>query len=127
MAILAGGDFNLHHPLWNPKTYHTQDSKAEELIDLMMQINLNLISPPSIITFPHANTGIELVFGNNIIKQGIIKCRIAKNNDHDSDHLPLETIINLEPMNASIETQQAYKSRLEVPQTENQRILAKHK
>ena len=31
------GDFNLHHPLWNPPNYPTQDSEANMLIDIIAQ------------------------------------------------------------------------------------------
>ena len=32
-AILIAGDFNLHHPLWNPPHYRKQDQQADELIE----------------------------------------------------------------------------------------------
>ena len=96
-TILVVGDFNLHHPLWNPEKYHHQDKKAEELIELMAQLELKLISPAGMITFPGSKTAIDLVWGNHQAEQGIIKCKIAKYNDHGSDHLPIETILNLQP------------------------------
>ena len=51
-AITMVGDFNLHHPLWNPSDYETHDHEAEELIDLMATNGLNLILPAGTITFP---------------------------------------------------------------------------
>jgi hypothetical protein len=38
---------------------------------------------------------------------GIIMCRISKHNDHGSDHLPIETILNLKP-NLHMKPLQAY-------------------
>ena len=96
-GILIVGDFNLHHPLWNPTTYHVHDGElANDLIDTMAQLRLKPLLPAGTITFPRAKTAIDLVWGNAYIEQRIIKCKIAKN-DHGSDHLPIETIINLKP------------------------------
>jgi len=94
---LIGGNFNLHHPLWNPQVCHTQDNKAEELIEFMALLGLSPMLPAGTITFPRANTAIDLVWGNNRLEQGIIKCKISKKDDHGSDHLPIQTIVNLQP------------------------------
>ena len=55
------GDFNLHHPLWNPPDYETHDHEVEDLIDLMATNGLNLILPAGTITFPRNSTTIDLV------------------------------------------------------------------
>ena len=101
------GDFNLHHPLWNPPNYPTQDSEANMLIDIIAQTRLKPMLPAGTITFPRAKTAIDLVWGNNYIEQRIIKCRIAPH-DHGSDHKPVETILNLQPCPYRPEAQQWY-------------------
>ena len=63
--------------------------------------------PAGTITFPRAKTAIDLVWGNNYMKQRIIKCRIAPH-DHGSDHKPVETILNLQPCPYGPEAQQQY-------------------
>src|SRR5271169_993367 len=105
-ATIFAGDFNLHHPLWNPEGYRKQDTKAEELIAFMANHGMKLISPPGTITFPRTGTAIDLVWGNNQTEQGIIKCRIAKYDDHGSDHLPWEIILNLQPHTTGEELKQ---------------------
>ena len=95
--VLIGGDFNLHHPLWNPQVCHTQDYKAEELIEFMALLGLSPMLPAGTITFPRANMAIDLVWGNNRLEQGIIKCKISKKDDYGSDYLPIQTIVNLQP------------------------------
>ena len=35
-AIIIAGDFNLHHPLWNPPQHHKYDRQADELIKGML-------------------------------------------------------------------------------------------
>jgi hypothetical protein len=39
-AIIIGGDFNRHHPLWNPINYQQHDESASEIIDLAADLNL---------------------------------------------------------------------------------------
>jgi len=96
-AIIMAGDFNLHHPLWNPPQYIRRDTQADELIDGMLEQGMQLIIPPGTITFPPAKTAIDLVWGNEQTANSVIKCQIATENDHGSDHLPVETILDLTP------------------------------
>ena len=107
-GIIIAGDFNLHHPLWNPPGYHTHDPEADILIDIMSQLKLNPLLPAGTITFPRAKTSIDLVWGNEYAEQRIIKCRAATDHDHDSDHYPVETILNLHPCPYGPEAQQPY-------------------
>ena len=48
------------------------------------------------------------MWGNEYVEQRIIKCRIAKNCEHGSDHHPVETVINLQPCPYGPEAQQPY-------------------
>jgi hypothetical protein len=95
--ILINGDFNLHHPLWNPVQYHRHDEVADILIDAMSIINLNLLLPPGTVTFPNAGTTIDLVWGNPKVERALICCKIA-DEDVGSDHLPIRTEIEVNPM-----------------------------
>ena len=81
-VIIMAGDFNLHHPLWNPLHYHTHDDQADEVIEMLMEYELTLLLPPDTITFPTAGTTIDLIWGNKEAEQGVMKCHIAKDNDH---------------------------------------------
>ena len=96
-AIITAGDFNLHHPLWNPPQYRRHDQQAEELIEGMLQQGMQLMIPPGTVTFPEAKTAIDLVWGNEHAINNMLKCHIAMENDHGSDHLPIEIILNLTP------------------------------
>src|SRR5579859_4734714 len=96
-AIIIAGDFNLHHPLWNPPQYHRQDRQADELIEGMLQQEMQLMIPPGTITFPKGKTAIDLVWGNEQAMSSVTKCHIATENDPCSDHLPIETILDLTP------------------------------
>jgi len=101
-AIVIVGDFNLHHPLWNPRSYPKHDPLADELVDLMLHANMNLLLPPGTITYPTDNqaggTAIDLVWGNDRAKEYVLKCHTVEVlNDHTSDHLPIEVLLDLEP------------------------------
>jgi len=103
-AIIALGDFNLHHPLWNPPNYQVQDEKAEDLIQLMAEMGLKILSPEGMITYPRAGTAIDLVWGNSMAEQILLHCRVAEHNDHGSDHLPIETALDLTPHRTACST-----------------------
>jgi len=93
--IIMGGDFNCHHPMWNPQSYTRHDEEADTLVDLAADLGLSLMIPPGTITYPNAGTAIDLVWGNNPAVHNVLKCQIAENQDHGSDHLPIETILDI--------------------------------
>jgi hypothetical protein len=88
-AIIILGDFNLHHPLWNPPHYEKHEDKADNLIQMMTTLGLNLVIPEGTITFPRSGTAIDLVWGNNTAENLILRCGIANTRDHGSDHLAI--------------------------------------
>jgi endonuclease/exonuclease/phosphatase (EEP) superfamily protein YafD len=101
-AVIIAGDFNLHHSLWNPQGYLVQEPEAEMLIDTMMNANLRPLLQAGTVTFPTNNkqggTAIDLVWSNEEAENLIIKCHtIEANNDHTSDHLPMEITLNVCP------------------------------
>src|SRR5437773_4837011 len=67
-AVIILGDFNLHHPLWNPCSYTKHNPLADDLVELMMDINMMPLLPLGTITFPTNNdaggTSIDLIWGN---------------------------------------------------------------
>ena len=85
------GDFNCHHPAWNPPRYTRHDEEADKLIDLATDLGLNLLIPPGTITYPNAGTAIDLVWANETAYTRMMKCGIALSHDQGSDHLPIET------------------------------------
>jgi hypothetical protein len=75
---MIAGEFNLHHQLWNPPEYAEEDKESDDLLYLMAENGLNLLLPTGTVTYPHAQTTIDLVLGSQIIEQGVIKCQISK-------------------------------------------------
>ena len=99
--VIILGDFNLHHPLWNPQSYIKHDLQSNQIVDLFMGVNLRPLLPPGTITYPTNNraggTAIDLVWGNDKAEENLLKCHaISALNDHTSDHLPIEITLNLE-------------------------------
>lgn len=94
--IIIGGDFNLHHPIWNPEGYTYHDKEADALVEMMTELELSLLLPPGTITYPNDGTIIDLIWGSNEATNRVITCRIAEEHDHGSDHLPIETTISIQ-------------------------------
>ena len=94
-TIIIAGDFNCHHPLWNPPSYIRHDSVADELVELAADLSLNLLLPPGTITYPHSETTIDLVWGCNKAQERLLKCQVAAHCDQGSDHCPVETVLTM--------------------------------
>ena len=91
------GDFNLYHPLWSDSLdYRTHDS-AEMLIQTIDQHGLTLALPRGTITRERGEnmpSTLDLVFISNSWIDNLLKCRVAEELDHDSDHYPIETVLD---------------------------------
>ena len=64
------GDFNLHHPLWNSSMYDKHHYIADELLDIVTDIDATLYTPKGLATrncqrgIHHEQTTIDLIFSN---------------------------------------------------------------
>ena len=92
--VILAGDFNCHHPLWNPENYPRHDDTADHLVELATDLGLTLLIPPGTVTYPNAQTAIDLVWGNHSAEARLLRCQIAEQNDQGSDHLPVETCLS---------------------------------
>jgi hypothetical protein len=93
-AVILAGDFNCHHPMWNPTDYLRHDDIADHLVELAADLGLVLLIPPGTVTYPSAQTAIDLVWGSHSAEARLLRCRIADENDQGSDHLPIETCLS---------------------------------
>ena len=91
------GDFNLHHPLWNPQGYTVHDRCAEILLELIADYGPRPLLPPGRITFPRYGTAMDLVWGNEATQDVLFKSQVAADNDHGSDHYHIEIVLDLAP------------------------------
>lgn len=91
------GDFNLHHSMWGGVRAQRAEREAEELIQIMEQFNMVCVTQAGEITYQEgqSQSTIDLCWMNVGITDRIIKCRVDKALDHDSDHYPISTILDL--------------------------------
>lgn len=108
--LVVGMDCNLHHPLWNPSTYHHTHQEADTLIQMMTDANLQLRSEGGVPTFyppniNHANTTIDLLWASSHCLDWIITCAtdVEHNHSHLSDHtaITLTILLPAKPVKAA--------------------------
>ena len=83
--IVVEGDFNAHHLLWNPRTYTRHDEEADEIVEMMTELELNLMLSAGSIIYPYVDIIIDLVWGNEEARNRIITCRMAEEKYYGSD------------------------------------------
>jgi Endonuclease-reverse transcriptase len=98
--VIVAGDFNCHHPTWNPPGYTRHDEEADKLVDIASDLGLGLLIPPGTVTFPNAGTAIDLVWANNTAANRMLKCHVSQAHDQGSDHLAIETLLTAEMQKA---------------------------
>ncbi|CVL08851.1 uncharacterized protein FMAN_14093 [Fusarium mangiferae] len=91
------GDFNLHHELWGGDRVKRADPNAAELITIMEDHYLTSNLAPGTITYEERDgrTTIDLCLTTPGLVDRLIRCETAADMDHDSDHLPIVTSLDL--------------------------------
>ena len=96
------GDFNLHHPLWGGPAYQYQHTVADTLLDTMRNAGVELALPQGTITREAMRgdiverTTIDLIWLSADLMPRLIQCRVARELEQSSDHLPIITWIQTE-------------------------------
>lgn len=91
-SCLLKGDFNLHHPLWQPSWRNSTSPAAEKFVNWVEENNFNLLSPLGIPTLNRGNE-LDLVCGLGPLLSNT-RSKIAHNLVCPSDHLPLFTLVS---------------------------------
>jgi ribonuclease HI len=91
------GDFNLHHELWGGLTVRERDRESDDLIDIIEEYQLGNLLPADTVTYDDKNTQscIDLCYGTQDLVERVIKYGVDNEMDHNSDHLPITTILDL--------------------------------
>jgi endonuclease/exonuclease/phosphatase family metal-dependent hydrolase len=94
---LVVGDFNLHHPYWGGFRVQRPDPEAEEIIELVDEHQLGLLYEPGTITYKarDTETTIDLSLATETLQERLVRCRPRDDMNHDSDHIPVETVFNI--------------------------------
>ncbi len=90
-------DFNLHHFTWKESFYSRQHLLLNELIKIITNIDASLALFQNTITrnYQESQMTINLIFTTDDIMNQLIRCEINKEMKNFSDHLSIQTIINL--------------------------------
>ncbi|KAJ3560528.1 hypothetical protein NPX13_g9271 [Xylaria arbuscula] len=91
------GDFNLHHELWGGTNVRETDQEADDLISIMEDYGLTSTLSPGTVTYEEAGarTTIDLCLATIGLADRVIRSEIDRGLDHNSDHLPIVTILDL--------------------------------
>jgi exonuclease III len=91
------GDFNLHHPLWGGLNREVTDPESEDLIDIIGDFALHNTLPPGTVTYEEgrSQSTIDLCLVTTGLIEQVIKSEVNRSLDHDSDHLPISTTLDL--------------------------------
>jgi len=98
------GDFNLHHPLWSATRRPSgQGPSAHRLLTIIQDFQLDLLTTPGTPThrWKDGVSTIDLTFASEDIASRVTHCKIARNLDHDSDHLPIDLTIDWSAQSAT--------------------------
>ena len=96
------GDFNLHHPVWAGPLYPHQHRLADDLLDLMRSTGAELALPQGTITREFQKgriserTTIDLIFATETLTEQIEHCKVVREIEQSSYHLPIATCFSLE-------------------------------
>jgi ribonuclease HI len=103
--LVVLGDFNLHHPLWLADHRRSRSGpSAEHLLRIIEDSQLQLLTVPGTPThrWKDGESTIDLTFASEDVAAGVTHCKIDKDLDCDSDHLPIALAVNwsLQPAEA---------------------------
>jgi hypothetical protein len=96
--LLVLGDFNLYHPLWSTK--HRRGNSgipaAQPLLTIIEEFQLKLLTVPGTSThrWKDGESTIDLTFASEDIASRTIYCKLDRDLDCDSDHLPIATAVD---------------------------------
>ena len=90
------GDFNLHHELWGGSHVARIKPEAEDLVEMLEEYNLTSMLAPGSITYEEGQkqSTIDLCLVTPGMVDRVIRCKVDRGLNHDSDHLPIVTIVN---------------------------------
>ncbi len=101
-------NFNLHHLTWERSFYLRQHLLSNDLIEMIINVDTSLMLSQDTITrdYQRSQMTINLIFTTDNIINRLIWCKINEEMKNFSDHLSIQTIINLKVCKKS-----AWKSR----------------
>ena len=91
------GNMNAHHSKWGGLGTKA-DKKAEELLEITNEQNLELITEEGRATWSRKDqSSIDLTFISLSLTGRLVRCERADDIEHSSDHFPIRTMLVIEP------------------------------
>jgi hypothetical protein len=108
---IALGDFNLHHRSWGGERVVREDQEAEELKTIMDRFGLTNTLHEGAITYEERNAQptIDLCWITVDLLDRLIKSTVDRELDHDSDHFPIITILDMSIKHKNMEPKRNWK------------------
>ncbi|OXV05450.1 hypothetical protein Egran_06782, partial [Elaphomyces granulatus] len=87
---------NLHHPIWGGEDAEEEPPEADELIHLMDEARLQLLTESGTVTWSRGEqrTTVDLTFVSQTLSERLIVNEVAEDVSDDSDHHPIRTVID---------------------------------
>ena len=114
-AKFIAGDFNLHHPHWEPHRPRAE-AAATTAVNILQRANLRLITPPGLITrrgHGYEST-IDLAWCDPETEQAILQHTPREDLQFGSDHIPILTKIDNVPALRKPRTRNAWAKANEI-------------
>lgn len=94
---VALGDFNLHHRSWGGDRVLQEDREAEDLNAIMERFSMTNTLQHGAVTYEErgAQSTIDLCWKTLGLLDRLIKSEVDRELDHNSDHLPITTTVDL--------------------------------
>ena len=106
-------NFNLYHSLWGEVALLTQYYAADQLINLTNMYDFELITPQDLVKIflNDQKSTLDLIFLFLDLSKYLIFCTVEFTLNHESDHLFIYIILNLQMISESIiSTQHVWKN-----------------
>src|SRR5436190_4314811 len=105
------GDFNLHHPIWGGPQCFTRHNMVDELLHIVNEADLQLLTPPGTITWEDRgqSSTVDLIFSTAGLEQRVVSCCVDSSLENGSDHHPISTQFSLDRQPQVVERRRNWK------------------
>lgn len=95
--LMLLSNFNLHYPMWEGAHVQNIEPEAENLIAILEEFALYATFAPGTITYRkrQLQTSIDVCFVTARLVNRVVKSKVNKDLDHNSDHLLISTTLDI--------------------------------
>ena|SRR5436190_23216415 len=102
----------LHHPIWGGPQCFIRHNMADELLRIVNEVDLQLLTPPGTITWEdrEQSSTVDLIFSTAGLEQRVISYCVDSSLENDSDHHPISTQFSLDRQPQVMECRRNWKN-----------------